>query len=98
MGRPKGTGGNAGKKLGITIPHDLDKDFDELAELTGVRKATLITDLLVNIQPHLQKSIEYSKLIKKHEMTLEDARKYFFNILADYQQGVTDAIREINKD
>lgn len=98
MARPKGTGGNAGKKIGITIPHDLDKDFDELAELTGVRKATLITDLLLNVQPHLQKSIEYSKLIKKHEMTLDDARKYFFGMLADYQQEVSDAIREINSD
>lgn len=94
-GRPRGTGG---KKLGITIPYDLDNDFDELAELAGVKKATLITDLLINSQPHLKKSIEYHKLIKNHEMTLEDARKYFFNLLVDYQQGVTNAMREINKD
>lgn len=92
MGRPKGRG----KKLGITIPHDLDKDFDELAELTGIKKSSLITNLLVNTQPHLQKSIEYHKLIKNHEMTVEDARTYFFNLLADYQESVTDAMREIN--
>lgn len=96
MARPKGTGGNAGKKLGITIPHSLDKDLDELSKLTGVKKATLITDLLVSVHPHLQKSIEYANLIRQHEASLDDARKYFFNVLVDYQQTVTDAIREIN--
>ncbi|MPX57222.1 hypothetical protein, partial [Moraxella catarrhalis] len=75
-----------------------DRDFDMLSDITGVRKATLITDLLVNLQPHLQKSIEYAYLIKRHEASLEDARKYFFNMLADYNQSVTDAIREISKD
>lgn len=97
-GRPKGVSGKAGKKIGITIPHDLDKDFDELAELSGTKKATLITDFLVNIQPHLQTTIKYTKAIKAHEMNLEDARKYFFGMLADYNDMVSDAIREISND
>lgn len=97
-GRPKGSTGKAGKKLGITIPYDLDSDLDALVELTGSKKATLITDLLVSVQPHLKKSIEYAILIKRHEASLDDARKYFFNVLADYNQSLTDAIREINQD
>lgn len=92
-GRPAGRG----KKLGITIPHDLDSVFDELSELSGVPKATLIADYLVTVQPHFEKTVGYMRMLKNHEITLDDAKKFFFDMLADYNNQVSDAIRLINE-
>lgn len=97
-GRPKGSLGKQTKKLGITVPKDLDNDFEELATLTGVKKATLITNLLIDIHPHVKKSIEYSKLIRDHNMSLDDARKYFFNLLADFFEDVAGVVKDHEDD
>lgn len=93
-GRPKGRG----KKLGITIPEHLDKLLDEFSEISGKPKATLITEYLMVLEPMLSQNIDYYRKIRNNEVSKEDAKRYFFNMLADYNQNFSEVLREITND
>lgn len=93
-GRPRGRG----KKLGITIPEHLDKLLDEFSEISGKPKATLITEYLMVLEPMLSQNIDYYRKIRNNEVSKEDAKRYFFNMLADYNQNFSEVLREITND
>lgn len=93
-GRPKGRG----KKLGITIPEHLDKLLDEFAELAEKPKATLITEYLMILEPMLSQNIDYYKKIKNSDVPKEEVKRYFLNMLADYNQNFSEVLREITND
>lgn len=93
-GRPKGRG----KKLGITISEHLDKLLDDFSEISGKPKATLITEYLMILEPMLSQNIDYYRKIRNNEVSNEDAKRYFFNMLADYNQNFSEVLREITND
>lgn len=93
-GRPRGRG----KKIGITIPERLDNLLNDFSELVEKPKATLITEYLMVLEPILLQNIEYYKKIKSNDLSQEEVKKYFFNMLADYNQNFSDVLRQINND
>lgn len=51
-------------RLALTVPDDLDADLSELAQLQGKPLATLVVDLLKEMQPQIQGIIKIQKAVK----------------------------------
>ncbi|MBH0131639.1 hypothetical protein AB0G00_37025 [Nocardia salmonicida] len=91
-------------RVNLTLDDDMFATLTELSELSGTPRAALINDLLTDVKPHLDLSIDLMKKLKANEMQMSDARMIFNNLVADagdvinHAQGeVNRALREINK-
>lgn len=91
-------------RVNLTLDDELFATLTELSELSGTPRAALINELLTDVKPHLDLSIDLMKKLKANQMQMSDARMVFNNLIADAgdvinqaQGEVTKALREINK-
>lgn len=91
-------------RVNLTLDDELFATLTELSELSGTPKAAIINELLTEVKPHLDLSIDLIKKLKANQMQMTDARMIFNNLVADagdvinHAQGeVNRALREINK-
>ncbi len=92
-------------RVNLTLDDDLYMTLNELSELSGTPKATIVHELLTDVKPHLDLSIDLIKKIKANKLQMTDARKVVNNLLADAGDIITNAqgelnraLREVNKD
>lgn len=92
-------------RVNLTLDDDLYMTLNELSELSGTPKATIVHELLTEVKPHLDLSIDLIKKIKANKLQMTDARKVVNNLLADAGDIITNAqgelnraLREVNKD
>lgn len=92
-------------RVNLTLSDDLFATLSELSELSGKPKATIIHELLDELVPQLQVSIDLIKKLKSNQIQMTDAKKTFIDMLMDVgdvihdvQGQVNSAIKEINRD
>ena len=92
-------------RVNLTLDDDLYMTLNELSKLSGTPKATIVHELLTDVKPHLDLSIDLIKKIKANKLQMTDARKVVNNLLADAGDIITNAqgelnraLREVNKD
>ena len=92
-------------RVNLTLDDDLYMTLNELSELSGTPKATIVHELLTDVKPHLDLSIDLIKKIKANKLQMTDARKVVNNLLSDAGDIITNAqgelnraLREVNKD
>lgn len=74
-------------RLNLTLPDSLNDVISDLAELQGIPKTRVITEILIEIEPMLKQTVDALKAVKENK---EDALK----IARDYAQT---AILESNE-
>lgn len=91
-------------RVNLTLDDELFATLTELSELSGTPRAAIINELLTDVKPHLDMSIDLIKKLKANQMQMSDAKMVFNNLVADagdvinHAQGeVNKALREINK-
>ena len=91
-------------RVNLTLDDELFATLTELSELSGTPRAAIINELLTDVKPHLDMSIDLIKKLKANQMQMSDARMVFNNLIADagdvinHAQGeMNRALREINK-
>lgn len=91
-------------RVNLTLDDDMFATLTELSELSGTPRAAIINELLGEVKPHLDLSIDLMKKLKANQMQMSDARMVFNNLVADAgdvinqaQGDVNRALREINK-
>lgn len=91
-------------RVNLTLDDDLYATLTKLSELTGTPKATIVSDFLADVKPHLDLSIDLIKKLKANRIQMTDARQIFNNLLADAgdiinlaQGELNSALREVNK-
>ena len=92
-------------RVNLTLDDELFATLTELSELSGTPRAALINELLTDVKPHLDLSIDLMKKLKSNQMQMSDAKAIFNNLVADAgdvinhaQSEVNNVLREINKD
>ena len=91
-------------RVNLTLDDELFATLTELSELSGTPRAAIINELLTDVKPHLDLSIDLIKKLKANQMQMTDAKMVFNNLIADagdvinHAQGeMNKALREINK-
>ncbi len=91
-------------RVNLTLDDELFATLTELSELSGTPRAAIINELLTDVKPHLDLSIDLIKKLKTNQMQMSDAKMVINNLVADagdvinHAQGeVNKALREINK-
>lgn len=91
-------------RVHLTLDDDLYATLTELSELSDTPRAALINELLIDVKPHLDMSIDLIKKLKANQMQMSDARMIVNNLIADAgdvinqaQGDINKALREINK-
>lgn len=91
-------------RVNLTLDDELFATLTELSKLSGTPRAAIIHELLTDVKPHLDLSIDLIKKLKANQMQMSDARMVFNNLIADAgdvinhaQAEVGKALREINK-
>ena len=54
-------------RVNLTLDDDLYMTLNELSELSGTPKATIVHELLTDVKPHLDLSIDLIKKIKANK-------------------------------
>jgi hypothetical protein len=92
-------------RVNLTLDDELFATLTELSKLSGTPRAAIIHELLTDVKPHLDLSIDLIKKLKANQMQMSDARMVFNNLIADAgevinnaQAEVNNALREINKE
>lgn len=92
-------------RVNLTLSDDLFGILSELSELSGKPKATIIHELLEELVPQLQVSIDLIKKLRSNQIQMTDAKKTFIDMLMDVGEVIHDAqgqvnlaIKEINND
>ena len=91
-------------RVNLTLDDELFATLTEFSELSGTPRAAIINELLTDVKPHLDLSIDLIKKLKANQMQMTDAKMVFNNLIADagdvinHAQGeMNRALREINK-
>ena len=91
-------------RVNLTLDDELFATLTELSELSGTPRAAIINELLTEVKPQLDLSIDLIKKLRANEMQMSDARMVFNNLIADAgdvinqaQGDINRALREINK-
>lgn len=91
-------------RVNLTLDDELFETLTELSELSGTPRAAIINELLTEVKPQLDLSIDLIKKLRANEMQMSDARMVFNNLIADAgdvinqaQGDINRALREINK-
>lgn len=92
-------------RVNLTLSDDLFAILSELSELSGKPRAAIVHELLNELLPQLQVSIDLIKKIKANEMSMGEVKETFIDMLMevgdvvhDAQGRVNSAIRDINRD
>lgn len=92
-------------RINLTLDDELYATITAIAELSGQPKASLIADLLGDLKPHLDMTIDFHRQIKENKMKLSDARRAYIDMLANtgdiiqqVQGDLNNAFKEINQE
>ncbi|WP_287243668.1 hypothetical protein [Pseudoalteromonas sp.] len=92
-------------RINLTLDDDLYSVITELSQLSDTPRASIIHELLNDVKPQLQVSIDLIKKLKANEMQMSNARQVFLDMLMDTgdvihqaQGEFNKALREINKE
>lgn len=85
-------------RIALTVPDDLNKLLDELADYQKVPKTKIILDFLIAVQPHLESMLGAFKAIDKDKANALDVVKSFGDesvLLAT--RGTADLAESVHK-
>lgn len=80
-------------RISVSFDNETLAIYEKLAEYRGIPRATLITEFLEVLKPHVE---ELNKAFKDLEEK-KDPSKIFLNMLANAQEEYAKAIRQINE-
>ena len=77
-------------RLNLSLDDDMNKLIAELSELQGIPKATLVTQYLEMLRPHMVEIRDAIKMINEKK----DPSKHLRKMLLDGQQNFLDVLKE----
>ena len=85
-------------RLNLTLPDSLNDVINDLAELQGIPKTRVITEILLEIEPMLKQTAEALKAVKENkEDALKIARDYAQNALLESNEKLGAFAQEVKK-
>jgi hypothetical protein len=85
-------------RVNLTLDDEIFNLLTELSSLSDKPKATLINELLNDVKPHLQYSIELLTLLENEKLTMSQAKTFFNRNLADVSEQTADLLRKVNQE
>ena len=85
-------------RVNLTLDDELYQTLTELSELTGTPRATIIHELLNDVKPHIEKTLELAKLLKQEKIQMTDVQQFFYGMVADANEDIARAVRMLNED
>ena len=85
-------------RVNLTLDDEIFNLLTELSSLSDKPKATLINELLNDVKPHLEYSIELLTLLKDEKLTMSQAKTFFNRNLADVSEQTADLLRTVNQE
>lgn len=85
-------------RLNLTLPDSLNDVISELADLQGIPKTRIITDILLEIEPMLKQMSEALKAVKENKQdAVKIARDYAQNALLESNEKLGVFAQEVKK-
>lgn len=85
-------------RTNLTLPADLDAVISDLARLQGTKKAKIITQLLLEVQPALEQMRDaLIAVYENKEDAVKVARDYAQNALLDSNEKLGVLAKEVRK-
>lgn len=85
-------------RTNLTLPADLDAVISDLARLQGTKKAKIITQLLLEVQPALEQMRDaLIAVYENKEDAVKVARDYAQNALLDSNEKLGVLAQEVRK-
>lgn len=85
-------------RLNLTLPDSLNDVISDLAELQGIPKTRVITEILMEIEPMLKQTVEALKAVKDNKQdALKIARDYAQNALLESNEKLGAFAQEVKK-
>lgn len=85
-------------RLNLTLPDSLNDVISDLAELQGIPKTRVITEILIEIEPMLKQTVAALKAVKENKQdALKIARDYAQNTLLESNEKLGAFAREVKK-
>lgn len=84
-------------RINLTLDDELFNTLSELSKLTGTPRATIIHELLTEMKPHLDLSLDLLKKLQANKMQMTDVRMVLNNLVADAGDVINHAQGEVNK-
>ncbi len=85
-------------RVNLTLDDEIFSLLTELSSLSDKPKATIINELLNDVKPHLEYSIELLTLLKNEKLTMSQAKTFFNRNLADVSEQTADLLRIVNQE
>lgn len=85
-------------RVNLTLDDEIFNLLTELSSLSNKPKATLINELLNDVKPHLEYSIELLNLLQNEKLTMSQAKTFFNRNLADVNEQTADLLRTVNQE
>lgn len=85
-------------RLNLTLPDSLNDVISDLAELQGIPKTRVITEILIEIEPMLKQTVEALKAVKENKQdALKIARDYAQNAILESNEKLGVFAQEVKK-
>jgi len=81
------------KRVGLSVPPDLNNILEDLSELQGIPKTKVITSLLIELQPQLSLYRDALKAAKEGQ----NPNRIFANMFANSLTELGDLFRSTNE-
>lgn len=81
-------------RINLSVDEDMNELLMELAALQGIPKATLVTDYLDMLRPHMVEIRDAIRMVNEKK----DPSKHLRKMLLNGQQDFLDALKEELKD
>ena len=81
-------------RINLSVDDDMNELLMELAALQGIPKATLVTDYLDMLRPHMIEIRDAIRMVNEKK----DPSKHLRKMLLDGQQNFLDVLKEELKD
>jgi hypothetical protein len=85
-------------RVNLTLDDEIFSLLTELSSLSDKPKATIINELLNDVKPHLEYSIELLTLLQNEKLTMSQAKTFFNRNLADVSEQTADLLRVVNQE
>ena len=85
-------------RIHLTLDDDVFNLLTQLSELSDKPRATLINELLSDVKPHLEYSVELLTLLENEKLTMSQAKTFFNRNLADVNEQTADLLRIVNEE
>lgn len=85
-------------RLNLTLPDSLNDVISDLAELQGIPKTRVITEILIEIEPMLKQTVEALKAVKENKQdAVKIARDYAQNAILESNEKLGVFAQEVKK-